>query len=264
MRNLRVFSSTALGLAMSMKALLCGRNLTKVPFGSVALSTLTRSPCSTPKFCIIQCGMSTLPSLAMNSSTPQCNLRPFAWLVISKSMGYAISSCDSCRNADGGSMIFPVENVFVCLSRAWQEQKGECAGRTADRLTSCLQRFGVGLVSRGNWHCMVPLRKVLLSEPSATQTRTNELREMGRNETQHSMQASGTPATHAVRMRCAALVVAGLRALTGGLARTTCLWVCTPSTAASRQFSSTQSLARALIDEHRTHTRVVHCDCASA
>jgi len=89
-------------------------------------------------------------------------------------------------------MIFPVENVFVCLSRAWQEQKGQCAGRTADRLTSCLQRFGVGLVSRGNWHCMVPLRKVLLSEPSATQTRTNELREMGRNETQHSMQVRHT------------------------------------------------------------------------
>ncbi len=50
-----VVSSTALGLEMFVKSVVCGCSLTYVPLGSVALRSVTMSPSCSTRFCII-CG----------------------------------------------------------------------------------------------------------------------------------------------------------------------------------------------------------------
>ena len=65
-------SSTAFGFEILMKSVVCGWSLTKRPFCSDADLRWTMSPSFSRMFSIIQYGRYTIPSCAMNSSTPQC------------------------------------------------------------------------------------------------------------------------------------------------------------------------------------------------
>ena len=63
-------SSTAFGLEILMKSVVCGCSLTKAPLRMEAERRCTMSPSLRCMFSIIQNGKYTIPSCAMNSSTP--------------------------------------------------------------------------------------------------------------------------------------------------------------------------------------------------
>ena len=60
--------------------------MTNLAFGNETFRTLNTDPSSSNRLFIIQWGMYTLPSAAVNSSTPQCVLLPL-WVRNSNSMG---------------------------------------------------------------------------------------------------------------------------------------------------------------------------------